>query len=212
MSSVDVSSDHCQRRARKRIGIQSKSRKDSSNKNTALLMLSIAERGEEKRGDLQVIVHIEERIDSLRLDSRELFNGLYPGIIRRGHAPFGHRFECFFKNRTSEEEEKRPSCESRGAERFYLATKPPPNGSASRIDAWSLRDVITCCQTVLASTLALFGLRFKISATRRRENFNAEDDGIGGRYRWFSFEFRYLILHLSPSIRHWPLAHWEKRW
>ena len=45
----------------------------------------------------------------------------------------------------------------------YLEMKPPPIGRASRIDDCSLRDVTTCCQTVLASKLVLFGLRFKIS-------------------------------------------------
>ena len=42
---------------------------------------------------------------------------------------------------------------------FYFEIKPPPTGSASRIDDCSLRDVTTCCQTVLASKLVLFGLR-----------------------------------------------------
>ena len=51
----------------------------------------------------------------------------------------------------------------------YFEIKPPPTGTVSRIDNCSLRDVTTCCQTVFASKLVLFGLRLKMSS-KEKEN------------------------------------------
>lgn len=88
----------------------------------------------------------------------------------------------------------------------YLEIKPPPIGSASRIDNWSLRDVTTCCQTLLASILLLFACRLRIS----RRNFNANNycrSMILFHYRLFYFEFLYLMLHLLLSIQVLVLVH-----
>ncbi len=56
-------------------------------------------------------------------------------------------------------EEEKKKFEDALREIFYLEIKPPPTGRASRIDDCSLREVTTCCQTVLASRLVLLGLR-----------------------------------------------------
>ncbi len=82
---------------------------------------------------------------------------------------FGHWIICRFENWSSKWQENNQSFFICKVFFAYFEMKPPPTGSDSRTDNWSLRDVTTCCQIVLASRFVLFGYRLKISKKNRKE-------------------------------------------
>jgi hypothetical protein len=126
------------------------------NKNTASMLLDFAER----YISLFVLVFFSKSILNMRRKSS--FN--YPaGWICRIICSFCQWIICILKNRTSR---RKTIIYILKFDYFYFEIKPPPTGSASRIDGCSLREVTTCCQTVLASRLVLFGLRLYMSIKR----------------------------------------------
>lgn len=100
----------------------------------------------------------------------------YPGVyIGWIVCSFGDWIVDGFKNWTSKSKAIELGCRWDGRGWGYLEIKPPPTGSASRIDDWSLRDVTTCCQTVFESRLALFAWRLRISMKKTIDRLSFQD-------------------------------------